>query len=83
MRQYALADHQRPGGSNELLRALGLTEFAVARWGMAGDWADWVRRISDLAASGVRRMWLANRGSLPQLEWALRTFGEQVLPRVR
>ncbi|MER5217651.1 LLM class flavin-dependent oxidoreductase [Streptomyces sp. NPDC002838] len=82
--QYNLADHQRPAGTNELLmERLGLTEFAMTRWGMAGDPGGWIRRISDLAASGVRRMWLANRGSLPQLEWVLRTFGERVLPHVR
>ncbi|WP_437011288.1 hypothetical protein [Streptomyces sp. enrichment culture] len=84
VRRYSLADHQRSGGSNELLmERLGLTEFAMARCGMAGDPADWARRISDLAASSVRRMWLANRGDLSRLERTLRAFGEQVLPLVR
>ncbi|MFD5258946.1 LLM class flavin-dependent oxidoreductase [Streptomyces bobili] len=84
VRRYSLADHQQSGGSNELLmERLGLTEFAMTRWGMAGNPADWARRISDLAASGVRRMWLANRGDLSRLERTLRAFGEQVLPLVR
>lgn len=65
------------------MERLALTEFAMARRGMAGDAADRIRRLSELAASGVRRMWPARRGSLPQPERALRAFGEEVLPRVR
>lgn len=84
VRQYTLADHQRLGGANELLMArLGLTEFAMERWGMAGNASDWAERISDLAARGVRRIWVANRGSMTQLKETLRVFGEDVLPRVR
>jgi len=84
VRQYRLADHQTVGGANELLmERLGLTAFAMDRWGIAGDPTDWVDRISELADRGVRRMWLANRGSLPQIEHALRLFGDEVLPRVR
>lgn len=84
VRHYTLADHQRPDGAGErLMERLGLTEFAMDRWGMAGDAGDWIERIEVLRNAGVRRMWLANRGSLTQLEEALRIFGEQVLPRVR
>jgi alkanesulfonate monooxygenase SsuD/methylene tetrahydromethanopterin reductase-like flavin-dependent oxidoreductase (luciferase family) len=84
VRQYRLADHQTVGGANELLmERLGLTDFAMERWGMAGNPADWVDRIGALASAGVRRMWLANRGSLSQLEQALCLFGDEVLPRVR
>lgn len=83
-RQYVLADHQRAGGANEvLMERLGLTGFAMDRWGMAGDPADWVARIEELAGRGVRRMWLANRGSLSEIERSLRLFGDEVLPRVR
>jgi alkanesulfonate monooxygenase SsuD/methylene tetrahydromethanopterin reductase-like flavin-dependent oxidoreductase (luciferase family) len=84
VRQYSLADHQTIGGTNELLmERLGLGDFAMDRWGMAGNPTDWVDRISALASAGIQRMWLANRGSLPQLEQALRLFGDEVLPRVR
>lgn len=81
---YTLADHQLPGGSNEKrMEELGLTEFAMERWGMAGDPADWIDRITGLAATGVRRMWLANRGDTARLKQTLRMFGEEVLPRIR
>jgi len=84
VRQYSLADHQTIGGTNELLmERLGLGDFAMDRWGMAGNPADWIDRISALASAGIQRMWLANRGSLPQLEQALRLFGDEVLPSVR
>lgn len=84
VRHYVLADHQRPAGANEqLMDRLGLTEFALDRWGMAGDTKDWIDRIATLRNSGIRRMWLANRGSLTQLRATLRNFGEQVLPRIR
>ncbi|WP_159401316.1 LLM class flavin-dependent oxidoreductase [Streptomyces maremycinicus] len=84
VRHYTLADHQRPDGANEgLMERLGLTGFALDRWGLAGNAGDWIERIEALQNAGVRRMWLANRGSLTQLEEALRIFGEQVLPRVR
>lgn len=84
VRRYTLADHQRSGGANEqLMERLGLTGFAMDRWGMAGDPADWIDRISGLAAAGVRRMWLANRGPIAQLKETLRLFGEEVAPKVR
>ncbi|MCZ9337910.1 hypothetical protein NGM37_08985, partial [Streptomyces sp. TRM76130] len=84
VRRYTLADHQRAGGGNaRLMGELGLAGFAMDRWGMAGDAADWTRRIEELAARGVRRMWLANRGGLDELERTLRSFGEEVLPQVR
>ncbi|EHR50168.1 flavin-dependent oxidoreductase, F420-dependent methylene-tetrahydromethanopterin reductase [Saccharomonospora marina XMU15] len=80
VRRYVLADHQHHGGANDqLMERLGLTGFAMRRWGMAGDPADWVERIRQLRACGVRRMWLANRGSLAQLRRALQLFGEDVL----
>ncbi|KAA9160752.1 LLM class flavin-dependent oxidoreductase [Amycolatopsis acidicola] len=84
VRGYTLAEHQSTGGANErLMERLGLTGFAMQRWGLAGDAADWIERIGELRANGIRRIWLANRGRMPQLKRMLRTFGEDVLPRVR
>ncbi|MFV0138208.1 LLM class flavin-dependent oxidoreductase [Streptomyces sp. HMX87] len=84
VRRYTLADHQRAGGGNaRLMGELGLADFAMDRWGMAGDASDWTRRIEALTARGVHRVWLASRGGLDELERVLRTFGEEVLPRVR
>ncbi|MBY8858026.1 LLM class flavin-dependent oxidoreductase [Nocardia sp. CA2R105] len=84
VRNYTLADHQHSGGLNEaLMDRLGLTQFALDRWGMAGDVADWIDRIGELHTAGIRRLWLANRGPMPQLKQMLRTFGEDVLPRFR
>jgi len=82
--RYVLGDHQTVGGANEkLLHELGLAEFAFERWAMAGDDRDWTERIAQLEESGVRRIWLANRGTVTRMRQSLRMFGEKVLPRVR
>jgi len=81
---YALADHQRSGGGNEeLMTRLGLADFAYQRWGLAGDADGWVERLQQLHAAGVRRVWLANRGTVAEVRDSLRQFGDEVLPRLR
>jgi 5,10-methylenetetrahydromethanopterin reductase len=80
---YALDGHQQSGGANEkLMSDLGLAEFAFERWAMAGDDRDWIERITKLAESGVRRIWLANRGTTAKMRQTLQLLGERVLPQL-
>jgi 5,10-methylenetetrahydromethanopterin reductase len=80
---YDLGAHQQSGGSNEkLMGELGLTEFAFDRWAMAGNDRDWIERIIQLREAGVRRIWLANRGTTAQMRQTLRLLGDKVLPRL-
>jgi len=81
---YVLDDHQRAGGRNEeLMCRLGLADLAAERWGLAGDAGDWVERLAQLEDAGIRRVWLAARGTVGQLRETVRSFGEDVLPHVR
>jgi hypothetical protein len=62
--------------------ALGLTEYALDRFALAGTASDWIARIEQLAAAGVRRLWItvSGRGYDEQAKY-LRILGEQIMRR--
>ena len=82
---YVLYDHVLGGGQNpKRMEELGLTEYAISRWALAGNAGDWVRRIEEVAAAGATKLWVSiGRGDLDRQMHYMRIFGEQILPHFR
>jgi len=79
---YELYDHVLSAGQNpKRMEELGLTEYAISRWALAGNPNDWVKRIEEVAAAGATKLWVGiGRGDYDRQKHYLRIFGEQILP---
>jgi 5,10-methylenetetrahydromethanopterin reductase len=79
---YVLADHTMNEGANpKRMDALGLTDFAMERWALAGNATDWIRRITQIGEAGAERLWLTfGKGDLAQQIRNLEIFGSEILP---
>jgi hypothetical protein len=80
---YVLHDHVVNAGANpQRMAALGLTDYAMRRFALAGDAEDWIGRIEALAAAGATRLWLnAEGGKLDRQLHYMRVLGEQIMRR--
>lgn len=80
---YVLYEHVVNAGANPArMDALGLTDYAMRRFALAGNAADWIDRIEALANSGVSRLWLnAEGGKLDRQLHYMRMLGEQIMAR--
>src|SRR5712692_5177771 len=80
---YVLYDHVLHEGQNpKRMEALGLTQYALDRYALAGNAADWIARIEQLAAAGATRLWLTVSGrGFDEQEKYLRILGEQIMRR--
>jgi len=80
---YELYDHVLHAGRNPRRMAdLGLTDYAIDRWALAGAPRDWIARIEQLAERGARKLWVGVNG--PDLDAQLRCLklmGEEIMPR--
>ena len=57
---YELYDHVLQAGRNpKRMTELGLTEYGLERFALAGNVNDWIERIGDLAELGASRLWLS------------------------
>jgi 5,10-methylenetetrahydromethanopterin reductase len=82
---YELYDHVLQAGRNpKRMDELGLTEYALGRFALAGAPRDWIARIEQLADAGVTGIWttLGGAGLDRQLR-DLTLIGEEVMPRFR
>jgi 5,10-methylenetetrahydromethanopterin reductase len=79
---YELYDHVLGTGKNpKRMEELGLTEYALKRWALAGSPSDWVKRIEEVAAAGATKLWVSiGRGDFDRQFHDMRLFGEQILP---
>ena len=79
---YVLYDHVMGSGQNpKRMEELGLTDYAIKRWALAGNPSDWIARIEDIAAAGARKLWVSvGSGDLDRQLHYLRMFGEQIMP---
>ena len=60
---------------------LGLTEYGLERFALAGSVSDWIERIAELAGLGASRLWLSTEaGDLDRQIHYMRVFTEQILP---
>ena len=63
---------------------LGLTEYGLDRFALAGTANDWIERIGELAELGASRLWLSTEsGDLDRQIHYMTVFTEQVMPHFR
>src|SRR6185503_21229382 len=61
---YELYDHVLQEGRNpKRMDELGLTDYALRRWALAGTPRDWIDRIEQIAAAGVTKIWVGLGGA--------------------
>jgi 5,10-methylenetetrahydromethanopterin reductase len=80
---YVLYDHVLQEGRNpRRMDELGLTDYAIRRFALAGDPNDWIARIEELASSGATKLWVGPVGGRldSQLHY-MRILGEQIMSR--
>jgi 5,10-methylenetetrahydromethanopterin reductase len=77
--KYVLYDHVLSSGDNpKRMDELGLTDYAMRRFALAGNPNDWIARIEELATSGATKLWLnAEGGKLERQLHYMRTMGDQ------
>jgi 5,10-methylenetetrahydromethanopterin reductase len=82
---YELYDHVMQAGRNpKRMAELGLTEYGLERFALAGDVNDWIARIGELAELGASRLWLSTEaGDLDRQIHYMKVFTEQVMPHFR
>jgi len=82
---YVLYDHVLGEGQNpRRMEALGLTDYAIKRWALAGNASDWIKRIEGVAAAGATKLWVSiGRGTFERQKHYMRIFGEQIMPHFR
>jgi 5,10-methylenetetrahydromethanopterin reductase len=80
---YELYDHALHAGRNPRRMAdLGLTDYAIDRWALAGAPRDWIARIEQLAERGATRLWVGvSGGDLDGQRRYLKLMGEEIMPR--
>jgi 5,10-methylenetetrahydromethanopterin reductase len=61
---YELYDHVLHEGRNpKRMDALGLTQYAIDRFALAGNARDWIERIEQIAEAGARKIWVSLRAT--------------------
>jgi 5,10-methylenetetrahydromethanopterin reductase len=80
---YVTYEHVMAEGSNpRRMDELGLTDYAMKRWALAGNPEAWIARIEQLAESGATKLWLnAEGGRMERQLHYMRLVGEKVLSR--
>ncbi len=80
---YVLYEHVLSSGTNpRRMEELGLTDYALKRFALAGNPEAWIVRIEEIAAAGATRLWLnAEGGNLERQLHYMRLLGERVLSR--
>lgn len=80
---YVLYDHVLNEGRNpQRMDQLGLTDYAVQRFALAGNPQDWIARIEALAEAGATKLWVGPVGGRldSQLHY-MKILGEQIMSR--
>lgn len=80
---YVLYDHVLHEGRNpRRMDELGLTDYAIRRFALAGNPGDWITRIEELANAGANKLWVGPVGGRldSQLHY-MRLLGEQIMSR--
>jgi hypothetical protein len=80
---YVLYDHVLQGGQNpKRMEKLGLTDYALRRFALAGAPRDWIARIEELAGAGATKLWVGlGGGDFDRQRHELRLLGEEIMPR--
>jgi 5,10-methylenetetrahydromethanopterin reductase len=79
-REYDYSQHgDKKGKNTRLVEELGLTEYLLDRFAVAGTPSDIVQRIRSLARLGLKNLWLSSPGDDPS---SLDLLGKEVLPHL-
>lgn len=80
---YELYDHVLHEGRNpRRMEELGLTDYAIRRFALAGNASDWIKRIEQLAEAGVRKIWVGLRSSdMPAQLHSMQILGTEIMSR--
>jgi 5,10-methylenetetrahydromethanopterin reductase len=80
---YVLYEHVVSEGSNpRRMDELGLTDYALRRFALAGNPEAWIARIEEIAQAGATKLWLnAEGGSLDRQFHYMRMLGEKIMSR--
>ena len=80
---YVLYDHVVHEGRNpRRMDELGLTDYAIRRFALAGNVGDWIARIEELASAGATKLWVGPVGGrLDRQLHYMRILGEQIMSR--
>ena len=80
---YELYDHVLHEGRNpKRMAELGLTDYALERFALAGNPSDWITRIEQIAEAGARKLWVSLRATdLDTQHHYMRILGEQIMSR--
>jgi 5,10-methylenetetrahydromethanopterin reductase len=80
---YELYDHVLQEGRNpKWMDQLGLTQYALERFALAGNARDWITRIEQIAQAGARKIWVSLRAdSMERQTHYMRILGEQIMSR--
>jgi 5,10-methylenetetrahydromethanopterin reductase len=79
---YELYDHVLEAGRNPTRMAdLGLTDYALERYALAGNAGDWIERIGALSEAGATNIWFnTERGDFDRQIHYMRLFADEILP---
>ncbi|HLX37981.1 MAG TPA: LLM class flavin-dependent oxidoreductase, partial [Candidatus Binataceae bacterium] len=80
---YVLYEHVVSEGTNpRRMDELGLTDYALRRFALAGNPEAWIARIEELAQAGATKLWLnAEGGSFDRQFHYMRMLGEKIMAR--
>jgi 5,10-methylenetetrahydromethanopterin reductase len=80
---YVLYEHVLHEGRNpRRMDELGLTDYAIRRFALAGNVEDWIARIEELASAGATKLWVGPVGGrLDRQLHYMRIMGEQIMSR--
>jgi hypothetical protein len=60
---YVLYDHVLQAGRNpQRMEELGLTDYAIRRFALAGNPGDWISRIEEVTLAGATQLWISPGG---------------------
>jgi 5,10-methylenetetrahydromethanopterin reductase len=79
---YELYDHVLQSGRNPKRMAdLGLTDYALDRFALSGDAADWIERIGSLAEAGATNIWFnSESGDYDRQIHYMKVFADEIMP---
>ena len=82
---YELCDHVLQAGRNpKRMAELGLAGYGLERFALAGNVADWIDRIGELAEAGATRLWFSTEsGDLDRQIHYMKVFADEIMPHFR
>jgi 5,10-methylenetetrahydromethanopterin reductase len=78
---YVLYDHVMQAGRNpRRMEELGLTDYALRRFALAGNPRDWISRIEEVAQAGATQLWVSpGGGRLERQLHYMRILGSEIM----